>query len=142
MHADWQAPPPHPTFTVQKSQRAKSPRLSSGLTVSRLKLSITSARRASAILMLLVISPSVPRLEPTSPTDPRTAAIPITSANALNQKTLMSSRPTPTPIAAFDGGSVDLAAALCAVAQAVDLGFEVGNQLVLIQHAEPVELLQ
>ena len=40
------------------------------------------------------------------------------------------------------GHDVDLAAALCAVAQAVDLGFEVGNQLVLIQHAEPVEPLQ
>src|SRR3954451_4271663 len=33
---------------------------------------------------------------------------------------------------------VDLAAALCAVAQVVDLGFEVGDQLVLIQHAGTV----
>jgi hypothetical protein len=69
---------------------------SSGLMVSICKPSMASARRASANLMPVMISPSVPRFEPTSATDPSTAAIPITSADALNQKKLTSSRARPT----------------------------------------------
>ena len=99
---------------------------------------MTSARRASANLMPVMISPSVPRLEPTSATDPRTAAIPITSADALNQRKLDEQQANAYAHHGF-GRHVDLAAALCAVAQAIDLSFEIGNQLVLIQHAEPVD---
>ena len=42
-----------------------------------------SERRASCVLIAAVISSRVRRFEPRSATEPRTAAIPITSANAL-----------------------------------------------------------
>jgi len=54
---------------------------------------MTSARRASANLMPVMTSPCVPRFEPTSATDPGQRLLPITSADALNQKKLTSLTP-------------------------------------------------